>query len=486
MDELFIKPSVSLGEERIRLSALDQQNKRLYVNVLLIFGLDQRAAVGDIVSHLQKSLGIALSGTPDFTSTVRPLPGSKRKELELSLGPESGVPLRIVYHDGSTINPTDQRNTPEDGSHVDLTTINFSDVETSEKFLFVPSASCEDPCPEGLPALLIQINLIEGGLVLGLAWHHAVSDAWGIYILLNSWALHTKTLLMNGIPGTTEAPKEQVGERWRLEYGSQDANLAQFPAYVIDPARRSPLSSSSPHLLDRPSSEVINPIVSTWYFSAEKLQSLRCMLGEAEVENSTQFTHSEAVTALVWKHLSQARLLHHQAPEGTSLLSSPINYRSRVKPLFHDNFLGNMASPSYGVRVPLGEVCEESTPRSLAKLAAIVRNTIVAYDENSMRAFIGLLETLPSVTDLALGCDAFPGPDLRVTDLSGVDRSGQSWGEPLGDPICARTGFLERGIAYFLPKDCMGGFEVQLQCERESLERLERDEVFTRFAQLRC
>jgi len=255
---------------------------------------------------------------------------------------------------------------------------------------------------------------------------------------------------------------------------------------VIDPSMRSPLSSPSPHLLDRPDPAAATATISTWYFNAEALHSLRNALSQIELENGAQFTQSEAVSALIWKHLSLARLLHHTAPESTSLFSTRIDFRARVKPPFHDEFLGNINEPNARARISLREVCAPSTPQSLAVLACVVRDAIATLSEKDMRSFIGIVETLPAVTDLAWDYNTFPGPDLAVTDLSGLDAFQQDWGAPLGHPICIRSGSREKGLVYVLPRDLDGGFEVQLQCEKEAIERLKADEVFAQYARFQC
>jgi hypothetical protein len=485
MEETLVKLNVPLSERVIRLSVLDQQAQRNYANLLLVFELDKANRVNDIVGHLKQGLEVALSEVPDFASTVHPLPGSKRNELELRLGPESGVPFRVVNHAASAGTPQGQQNPLAARSYADLASGNFPLADIPQDILLAPRPTCEDACPEGLSGLLAQINLIDGGVIMALSWHHTVSDARGVNTLVNSWARHTKTSILQGKVASPEVPAEQTRERWRLEYGSPDATITQLSNYVINHLVRSPLSSSSPHLLDRPDPAAATATVSTWYFSPKALQSLRSDLSETRQEDA-QFTRSEAVSALIWKHLSQARLLHHAAPEGTSLFSTRIDFRARAKPSFHDEYLGNINEPNARARIPLREVCEPSTSESLAVLARVIRDAVSALDEKAMRDFIGVVERLPVVTDLAWRYDTFPGPDLGVTDMSGMDTLRQDWGAPLGHPVCIRSASREKGLAYVLPQDRDGGFEVQLQCERDAVERLKKDDLFTRYAQFQC
>jgi hypothetical protein len=489
-EEILVKLDVPVSEETIRLSTLDQQAQRNYANLLLLFELGETRRVSDVVEHLKRGLGVALSEIPDFASTVVALLGSCKKELELRLGPDSGVPLRVVNHRDISTLPDFQDHQRTYCNYAELAADSFPTTALPPDLLFFPRPSCEETGKQGIPALLVQINLVEGGIILAISWHHSVSDARAVNRLAGSWAHHTKASITGGDPGPPAVPSEQTRERWRLEYGTRKSNINLFPDYTIDPAARSPLSQTSGHLLDRQDWVDVLPTATTWYFSATSLKSLRSTLAESgleEDESAAQFTQSEAVSALIWKHLSRARQLDQGAtPGATSLFTTRVDYRGRANPPLDDDFVGNINEPNARSRVLLDEVCSEPTPRSLAVLAREIRTAIAALDEKAMRDFIGLVNLLPAVTDLTWSYNTYPGPDLGVTDLSGLDTQHFDWGGPIGLPACVRSGSREKGLAYILPQDRDGGIEVQLQCESEAAERLKADEAFTQYALFRC
>ncbi|KAF7563746.1 hypothetical protein G7046_g408 [Stylonectria norvegica] len=486
METSVIKLEVPLGEEVVRLSTLDQQAQRNYVNVLLFFKLSEASDNEKTLFYLKQGLGAAVSEIPDFASTIHPRPDSKRRELELRLGPESGVPLEIRNHVLMARYPSGQINPLHGKTFAALAENNFPMANIPKDALFSPQPSCEELAQIGVPALLATFNLIEGGLIMALSWHHTVSDARGINTFLTSWARHTNSSATRRVTSTVEAPEEETRQRWRLEYGHHNATIAMFSDYVVDPTARSPVSSLSPHLLDLVGPEPTAAPVSTWYFSLESLESLQKAIGEANPKEKGQFTRSEVVAALIWKHVSLGRLLHRATPEATSLFSTRIDFRARVRPPLHDAFIGNVTEPNARVRMSIQEICRASSPASLAAVAEAIRNAAADLDDDAMRLFIGLIETLPAVTDLTWKYDTFPGPDLAVTDMSNMDTLRQNWGGQLGLPICVRSGSRERGVVYFLPQDANGGLEVQLQVEKEVVERLEGDEAFSLYAKFRC
>lgn len=487
LEETLVKLSEPLSDEAIALSALDQQAQRNYAKLLLVFKLDQSSNINNIVYHLKQGLGVALSENPEFASTVAPLPDSDRKELELLLGPESGTPFKVVNHTvTATENAAEDKHAWIYGSYSDLAEQHFPLTDIPHELLFLPIPTSEDAPAAGIPAFPIQLNFIEGGLIMGICWHHTVCDANGVSILVNSWVRHTKTSVTQGAVGPSIIPPEQTRERWRLDQGAKDATIDQLTDYVVDPVIRAPLSPDSAHLLDR--HDPVGPhTISVWHFSAEALKSLRESLAQPMSEGEARFTQSEALSALVWKHLSVARQLHQEPTgEGTSLFTTRVDYRTRISPPFHADFIGNITEPNARVRIPLQEVCAPSTGESLATLSQAIRSKTESLDESAVRTMIGLVNNLPAVTDLTWNYNAFPGPDLAFTDMSGLDALGQDWGEPLGYPACVRSHSRETGLVYVLPKDRNGGIEIQVQCEKEALERLKADEIFTRYATFRC
>ncbi|KAL4901147.1 hypothetical protein BDW74DRAFT_170319 [Aspergillus multicolor] len=472
MEETKIKLSVPLSEDVIKLSVLDQQIMRFYPKTLLIFERDSSKDPSDIVHHLKQGLAVALSEYPDFATTVAPVQNSQRKDLELRISHDSGVPFKVV----------DQTKQPSwsYGSYSDLAAKHFPVSDIPHDTLFIPQ-----PAPaggaDGLPATFLQINIIEGGIIIAISWHHAVCDASGMGIFTDAWARHTQTSLGTGKPALPNSPAEGTRDRWRLDHGHRGISISQLPEYTISSSARDD-GSESP-LLDRANTLTTPYAVSTWYLSSESLKSLRQSLSQTGPK--TQFTKVEAVSALVWKHLSIARELEQKYPEGSSLFTTRLDFRARTKPPFLDTFVGNINEPTARVRMPLAEICSASSPESLTILAEAVRAATESTTEQSMRTLIGLVNDAPAVTDVSWNYNYFPGPDLGVTDISNIEAMKQSWGAGLGAPKCIRSYSRENGLLYLLPLDQEGGFEIQVQCEREALERLQADGVFGAYCEFR-
>ncbi|KAK3904813.1 transferase family-domain-containing protein [Staphylotrichum tortipilum] len=487
---LPVKPDTPFSDEVISLSTLDQQAQRHYAKVLAFFRIDHGGKQDAVINQLRRGLAVSLSETPDFASMVVPVPGSTRKELQLRLGPDSAVPWRVVDY---TQQEAAAENVWQYGTYDEIASRHFSLADIPPELLVDPACLHVPEDAQEVPALAIQVNLIRGGLILAICWHHTVCDARSLNVLANSWARHTAASLTNGGPDSPPSQTaEGTRERWRLSYGSRNATLADLPDYVADAAARSPLSAGSAHLHDRVNCVETPFVISTWYLSAAALQSLRSVLGAVSAANES-FTPVEAVSALVWRHVTRARFLRVPSEEdadgadgagqlkGTSLFSTRLDFRARLRPPLPGDFIGNVCEPNARARVPQSEVCAPG-PRALVALASAIRAGTEAVDDAVVRAYIGLVNELPAVTDLTWGYDLFPGPDLGVTDLSGLDSLRADWGRRLGAPECVRLATRENGLVYIFPIDREGGFEVQVQCEAEALDRMKRDGEFTEYA----
>lgn len=486
--ETLVPLQEPLSEEVIALSALDQQAQRNYAKLLLAFEYNTTTStVDDAIKSLQGGLKVALSENPDFAAKVVPVAGSTRKELELHVGPDSGVPLRVADY------ATKGQNAWQYGSYTKLATNHFPVADIPSQQLFVDHPTAETTPATGIPALTIQLNLLGEGLLMGICWHHTVGDAHSLNVLLRSWAHHTKTSNL----GHNDGPAHQTRSRWILNTGPGDVTVDRLLGYVVDSTVRSPIRPEAAHLLDRPSDATVSCTISTWYFGAPSLQRLRTLMAGAATVDSTKgeagetgFTQSEALAALTWKHLSQARQLDRHLTDSTwpatSLFTTRLDYRSRMKPALSDDFLGNINEPNGRARVSLEEVCAPSTPESLATLAQAVRSAVQSLGEEDVRMVIGLVNQLPAVTDLTWAYDVFPGPDLSVTDMSSFDTLRQDWGSLLGFPATIRAYSRERGLVYVLPQDRNGGLQVQLQCEAEALQALKASVTFRSYARFQC
>ncbi|QPH15634.1 hypothetical protein C2857_000099 [Epichloe festucae Fl1] len=471
-------------EKAIQLSTLDQHAVRIYSSFVLVFETEPCADPEDILVHLKTGLGGALTEFPEFAATVVPKAGSSRNELELQVGPESGALFRAVDHSSGLSDSDECHDGLRGVTYEQLESNNFPLTHLPKDLFFTQHAKPDDDSPDGIPVLLVQANIIDGGLLVGVAWHHSVCDARGMNTLVNAWAKATNASCTYGsIDEVDVAAEEDESEaRLKLSYGTTGATIRDFTDYVDDASIRSP-GPNSLHLLDRTYHTPANSEISMWYFAQESLQSLVSSVNGSSKSNEQQFTQVEALSALLWKHVSLARQIDVSFPGGSSLFTTRIDFRRRLSPPLPHEYIGNVNQPIPRSRVSIDDLCAPSSGQTLAGLAQRVRLAVAELDDKSVRKLIGYVDTLPSVTDLALEFDTCPGPDLAITDLSGLDVMQKDWGQLLGKVAHIRGFVRYRGFLAFLPADTKGGITALLQCETTALERLKSDQMFCQYAE---
>lgn len=177
--ETLVPLQEPLSDEVIALSTLDQQAQRNYAKLLLAFEYNTTpSTVDDAIIALQRGLKVALCENPDFAAMVVPVAGSTRKELELHVGPDSGVPLRVVDY------ATEGQKAWPYGSYAKLAANHFPVADIPSQLLFVDHPTAETTPATGIPALTIQLNLLGEGLLMGICWHHTVGDAQCLFTLM--------------------------------------------------------------------------------------------------------------------------------------------------------------------------------------------------------------------------------------------------------------------------------------------------------------
>ncbi|KAK4461020.1 hypothetical protein QBC42DRAFT_331053 [Cladorrhinum samala] len=191
-------------------------------------------------------------------------------------------------------------------------------------------------------------------------------------------------------------PPSQAGqERWRLQIGRYEPrndNIVNILSdYVVQFAARTPPGYDSTHLVDRQEAIDTPFQVSTRYLERKSLQSLRLEAGRPS-----------------------------EASDGLSVPRS-----SHPRPPMSDNIIDNACEDNTRARIPLAEI---SFSKSLKTLASDIRAATQAVDAAAVHRFIGCVNTLGAVTNLTRKLNLFPGPDLGVTDISGLDILRADWG----------------------------------------------------------
>ena len=395
----------------VKLSPFDQTIPRLYVHKLFCFPFHDPDHQAEAVETLEQALSATILRWPFIIGSVSPAgDGAQHKH--------NAVQLRYI--------------TPTVGKmgHDLLITKNLSAVEFPWTYQALveagmpPSAMNKEvlstvpewPNPdETYPALAIQANFIDGGLILCFAFHHAVADGSSFCTFLKAFAAATKNP-----PRVGSICNGTVQER--LAHIVPECNvtpLSSFSEYDDKSAPVRPVSSK----------QVTTRILT---FKARTVQKL-----EEAIKQHLKTTTGEQVwvsniaclSSLIWVAVIKARQARLDPCE-TTKIGIAVNCRSVMDPPLPEEYFGNAivhtnATANVSELLPSKsrDVNENASPITIATLtlaALRMRHAVQGVDSTYVNS---RLKTFSALADPTETSRAY----TRAMDTSNAGLDFSSW-----------------------------------------------------------
>ncbi|KAG4426530.1 hypothetical protein IFR04_000412 [Cadophora malorum] len=416
------KPASSLIGKVVELGPIDQIAPRCYMTTFFCLRLAPNITTASIIKRVQRMVFYAVQDIPQLLTTVVSRNNS-REELELRYLEDSGACLTFKDYTSEHL-----KHEWTYGSFDDLAKDHFPYHKLERRTLI--DGINPDEIDKHTMALKVQANLIPGGLLLVSALHHTVCDGLGSYLCNATLAKHCRNNL------------ELDSSTLPIEFGDRQT--------IITPDIHASLQDLPDWRLVTPGEEFLNPThydpaslsglqCAIYYISEERIKELKDVIAASCQRPSA----SEAICALLWRHVVRARNIDSsEYPEAK--LSLTVNARARMSnPMVPRYFWGNMCEPNAVARMPTAAFSSKEFFTSATK--------------QSMQ-----FTALDWGTDFGGCCEAFR---VQIGDIEG---------KPDGRCIM------------FPPRKGDGqGLEVMLQYERSTLHRLDADRAFTRWFERR-
>ncbi|KAJ6013605.1 trichothecene biosynthesis acetyltransferase [Penicillium herquei] len=313
------------------------------------------------------------------------------------------------------------------------------------------------------PVLALQVNLVEGGILVDCAAQHNVLDMMGIEQCL--------TLLATAMNGE------------------------KLPTYALEQAnrdRRSVISLLGPDepLLDhsqfkrtiRPPLAKKDPDPHSWKyyrFSQARLIELKeRALSEASFTGAYIST-DDALSAFCWKEITTSRLKHTNgalAKTRTRFIRA-VNARPALG--VPQEYMGDLV-----VLAVSHFITDELVQAPLSQVAATMRNDLQAVNHKKyIRSFATFLATEPDRSSISYGGNFNPKADIGSSSWAKVKLYGVKFGS-LGKPTLVRRpnfGQLKSDI-YFMPQNEDGDIDALLCMSEDDFTSLNASPEWTYFA----
>lgn len=471
-------------EERIfPVSILDGIMPRMLVPVTCTYQLDDNVVKETMMAQI-------CEGLRKLMSEYRFLAGALYEPLG------SGRPFvrRTASHADFVVHVQNLTITdPNFPSFDELKRRHFPASELNERML--PRSFTPSPVPppgEGVPVMVVQFNLIKGGLVIGVALHHMLVDARGLDKLLARWAAHTRSIID---PARYPLPSPiQIGN---LDPAVLDVAVPVTGEKTVD-YRRQALASlkyapNAPPTSDIPPSAMEQHI---WHISASKLAALKASAAPLAGDDTQQWVSTnDCVTALMWRAVTRARLAKHgiASPEKDTrnlALENSLDVRKAFRATksdgIPDDYVGNVVMFSKAT-MPL---CKLVAPETFRAVVVKTREAVEAYRAwPTVRSALEWIAACPRGADVEMDFKAVSGLDVVTTSwrvLEAYERADFGFG-PLMALRWATAVF--DGYCFLYPRRPSGeldeGVEIYLGLERECMEKLLLDEELSKWAEVR-
>lgn len=317
-----------------------------------------------------------------------------------------------------------------------------------------------DEAAADLPVFLVQVNFIDGGLILTFNAQHGCMDMSGqgqvIYLL-------------------SKACRNEGFSAMELSSGNLDRQdlVPLIENYTPGPELEYQLvKQTSEGQLTPP-----QPPASWAYFDFDATSLSRLKAHATSALPSGYVSTDDTLTAFVWQNVTRARLPRLESiKDHPSTIARAVDVRRHLDlPETYTGLMQNMTYVTYPIQQlteePLGHVASQFRRALNADLAYNTRSLVTYLDQADDKESVGITATLELSKDIMLSSWA----KEKSYELD--------FGLGLGRPECVRRPQFPgvESLMYLMPKTLNGDIAVAVCLRDEDMERLKADQEFSKY-----
>ena len=343
--------------------------------------------------------------------------------------------------------------------------------------------------------LKVQVNFIHGGCLIFICSSHVFVDAWGFYVMVDTWAGYCRQVQEQSlkIPTTLDEPQQDSGVHPALtrqvssdRYQRLKQRTELWEMLGLD---WRPYGQSSATLSARLS---LPEAVRTCVFTLDP-PSLAKLKAEAAVAASQRaevpISTNDALLALLWRCILKIRVsggkkLFLGTDESMHMVA--VNARKQLSPPVPLSYIGNVVLYSM-VKLPISLLTSPET--SIATIARALRESIDTHrNPDLVRDAIDLATGIPDVRHLSLAFPTWLGENLVTSSILSIPFYEVDFGRLFGESGKAdffrypKGGF--EGLCFVMPRKIDGIVEIHLSMEGSQMDALMNDSEFIEYAKL--
>ncbi|KAG4144705.1 hypothetical protein ERO13_D05G054200v2 [Gossypium hirsutum] len=288
------------------------------------------------------------------------------------------------------------------------------------------------------PLVMAQVTTFKcGGVCLGIATHHTLTDGTTALHFINSWSE-----LARGLPQISMPPLiDRTLLRARVPPIPRFHHLEYDPPPSLNTCMSLGLDNHKPST------------VSVFKITQNQLNTLKAK--SSEHGNKTNYSTYTILAAYIWRCATKARGLSYDQP---TKLYMPTNGRPRLHPPLPSRYVGNAMFTA-----SLIALSENLQSEPFVNTLERVHGTLRRMDNEYLRSALDYLEILPDITAARRAPDTFQCPNLNIINwirLS-IHDADFGWGRPI---YMGPANIVHEGKIYLLPSPTDDGSLSVVAC----------------------
>ena len=378
------------GPEKFSLSPLDNTMPRAHVPKLFFLPGTNESDVSTVIKTLRDGLSKTLEALTPLSGTMQAT--GLRGELCVT-APWSSVDdifrVNDLRHEGGLdYQQLKDNDFPLQG--LDMSLLPLADMMKSEKAV-----------------LIVQVNIIKGGVILVPCLHHSFTDGNGAVAINRVWAAYCR-----GEDGSQLVTREMT-DRQQLMQGWGNATLDEFPEYRVRPIESEALAYEKIAANATTQSEG-----AIFFFPKRKMLDLKAMASamESGEDGGAWISTNDALCALISCCVNAAtdEETSTTADKSCSVLMV-VDGRGTLKPPLPKDFIGNVTT---FVKFVVPHSTFDSAPAQVANVAHLIRSQIKRRDERSIRRVISAMSSVEDVSRVMLKTASASESELSFTSCT--------------------------------------------------------------------
>ncbi|CAO3628146.1 unnamed protein product [Cunninghamella blakesleeana] len=333
------------------------------------------------------------------------------------------------------------------------------------------------------PVLLIQVNYIQGGLILTFNANHQVMDMIGQAEVLS--------FLSKACHGESFTEEEIIIGNLDREHIIPLLSEEEQKNINIDHQIKKPSTTTE-------SSPPPTPPSCQWanfIFEKGSLDQLKSIASKDLLDGIDFISTDDAMTAFIWQSITRARLPRLQQSKDYDLttkvsqMARAIDVRKFLN--IPSNFIGtiqNMTYHQYNVQ-ELGSL--SSSDEQSIPLGHIASNLRLEVDpktstlKQKTRELATIISTTKDINTISTTAALNPSTDLTISSWAKVNCYSFDFNLGLGLPESVIRPFFQpfESIIFFSPKNLKGDVVANICLRDEDMERLKNDQQFIKYGQ---